>query len=106
MPKPLFIWQDKTLIQINPEEIACLSTEKNYTRIFMTDDSYFMVRSTLSNAAKKLPPDMFIKIHRSYVVSLRHISSIFKDHVLVFSHPVPVARQYYQSLLKRVSIIR
>lgn len=106
MSKPLFIWQDKTLIQINPEEIACLSTEKNYTRIFMTDDSHFMVRSTLSNAAKKLPPDMFIKIHRSYVVSLRHINSIFKDHVEVCERPVPVARQYYQSLLKRVSIIR
>ena len=106
MTKPIFVWQDKTLKRLLPEQIAFLATEKNYTRIFMIDESFFMVRATLANATKVLPKDMFIKIHRSFVVSVLHINSIHKDHVEVLGAPVPVARQYYEGLMKRVSVIR
>ena len=106
MTKPIFVWQDKTLKRLLPEQVAFLATEKNYTRIFMIDESFFMVRATLANATKVLPKDMFIKIHRSFVVSVLHINSIHKDHVEVLGAPVPVARQYYEGLMKRVSVIR
>lgn len=106
MTKPIFVWQDRTLKRLLPEQIAFLATEKNYTRIFMVDESFFMVRATLANATKALPKDMFIKIHRSFVVSVLHINSIHKDHVEVLGAPVPVARQYYAGLMKRVSVIR
>lgn len=106
MTKPIFVWHDRTLKRLLPEQIAFLATEKNYTRIFMVDESFFMVRTTLANAKKALPKDMFIKIHRSFVVSVLHINSIHKDHVEVLGAPVPVARQYYAGLMKRVSVIR
>ncbi|MBN8686423.1 MAG: LytTR family transcriptional regulator [Chitinophagales bacterium] len=106
MTKPIFVWQDKTLRRLLPEQIAFLATEKNYTRIFMTDESFFMVRATLASATKALPKELFIKIHRSFVVSVLHINSIHKDHVEVLGAPVPVARQYYAGLMKRVSVIR
>ena len=105
MSKPLFVWREKTLVRILPEQIAFLATEKNYTRIFMIDQSFFMVRATLSGAMKKLPHDMFIRIHRSFVVSTLHLESIHKDHVEVLGEPIPVARQYYQPLLSRLSVI-
>jgi DNA-binding LytR/AlgR family response regulator len=87
MLKPIFIRDDKALRKIHPEEVLCLSTEKNYTRIFLTDDTYYMVRSTLTSALKKLPSDIFIKIHRSYVASLLHIEDIYKDHVIIRGKP-------------------
>lgn len=105
MLKPIFVWQDRSLKRIQPEQIICLSIEKNYIRIFLTDQSELMVRSTLANAMKKLPKELFVKIHRSHVVSLLHIDSIFKDHVLLLGAPVPVARQYYAGLLKRVNVM-
>lgn len=68
--------------------------------------SHFMVRATLANALKFRPSELFIKIHRSFVVSVLYINSIHKDHVEVLGAPVPVARQYYEGLMKRVSVIR
>ena len=65
-----------------------------------------MVRAILDNAMKSLPRELFIKIHLSFVVSVLHINSIHKDHVEVLGAPVPVARQYYEGLMKRVSVIR
>lgn len=105
MLKPLFVWHERSLKRIIPEQIICLSTEKNYTRLYMTDQSVIMLRSTLASAVKKLPKELFVKIHRSHVVSVLHIENIFKDHVLLLGMPVPVARQFYPALLKRVNVI-
>ena len=105
MLKPFFVWQNKALKKINPEDVICLSTEGNYTRIYLADKTFYMVRSTLSGALKKLPPDMFIKIHRSFAASVFHIDSIYKDHLLVGDEPIPIAKQYYKSLIDRLNII-
>jgi len=105
MLKPFFVWQDKMLKKVHPEDVICLFTEKNYTKIFLSDKSYYMVRSTLSNALKKLPDDIFIKTHRSFAVSVLYIDSIYKDHLVVGDEPVPIARQYYKSVRNKLNII-
>ncbi len=105
MQKPFFVREDKMLKKINPDDVICLSTEGNYTRIFLADKTFYMVRSTLSGALKKLPPGIFIKIHRSFVASVFHIDSIYKDHLLVGDEPIPIAKQYYKSLIDRLNII-
>ena len=105
MLKPFFVWQNKMLKKINPEDVICLWTEGNYTKIYLVDKSYYMVRSTLSGALKKLPPDIFIKIHRSFAASVYHIDVINKDHLLVRDEPIPVGKQYYKSLIEKLNII-
>lgn len=105
MQKPFFVWQNKELKKINPEDVICLSTVGNYTRIYLADKTFYMVRSSLSGALKKLPPDVFIKIHRSIVASVYYIDSITKDHLLVGDEPVPIGKQYYKSLIDRLNII-
>jgi len=54
----------------------CLYTERNYTRIYLSDKTYYLVRSSLSRALKKLPPEMFIKIHQSLVAFIYFIDDI------------------------------
>jgi DNA-binding LytR/AlgR family response regulator len=105
MLKPLFVWQNKELKRIDAEEVICLSTEGNYTKIYLADNTFYMVRSSLSTMLKKLPPDIFIKTHRSYVASVYHISTICKDHLVVMDQPIPIAKQHYRSLLAKLNII-
>ena len=105
MLKPFFVWQNKELKRVNPEDVICLSTERNYTRIYLANNTFYLVRSSLSTALKKLPPDMFIKIHRSFVASVYHISSISKDHLVVRDEALPIARQYYAYLLAKLNVI-
>ena len=83
MLKPFFVWQNKVLKRIDPGKVMILSTEGNYTRIFLSDHTYYLVRSSLSGALKRLPPEMFIKIHRSLVASIYFIDHIAKDHLII-----------------------
>ena len=105
MLKPFFIRQNKLLKKIQPEDVIGLSTEGNYTRIFLANKTFYMVRSTLSNALKKLPQDMFIKIHRSIVVSVYYIDDIEKDHLVIDGESLPIGRQFYQSFIDKLNII-
>jgi DNA-binding LytR/AlgR family response regulator len=105
MLKPFFVWQDKELKKINPEDLICLSTEGNYTRIYLANKTFYLVRSSLSATVKKLPPGIFIKIHRSFVASVYHISSIHKEYLVVVDEAIPIAKRYYKSVLAKLNII-
>ena len=105
MLKPFFIWQNKVLKRIDPGDLMCLSTEKNYTKIVLSDKSFYMVRSSLSRAIKKLPPEMFIKIHRSLVASIYFIDDIARDHLVVGGLPIPIGKGFYKKVISQLNIM-
>ena len=105
MLKPFFVWQKRVLKRIDPAQVMCLSIEKNYTKIILSDKTYYLVRSTLSSALKQLPPEMFIKIHRSLVVSVYYIDDIARDHLIIAGESIPIGRQYYLPAMKQLNII-
>lgn len=102
---PFFVWQNKKLKNVDPEDVMCLATEKNYTRIVLSDKSYFLVRSSLSAALKRLPPKMFIQTHRSYAASIFYIDNVARDHLTVKDESIPISRQYYDAVIKQLNII-
>jgi DNA-binding LytR/AlgR family response regulator len=105
MLKPFFVRYEKVLKRIDPEKVICLSTKKNYTYIYLTDKIYYMVRTSLSAAVKKLPPDMFIRIDRSLVVSIYFIDNIARDHLLIAGEPANIGKKYYSTVIKKLNII-
>jgi len=105
MLKPFFVWENRKLKRIDPAEVACLVADKNYTKIWLRDGTEYMVRATLTNALKKLPPDMFIKIHRAAVASVYFMDSISRDHLMAGIHTIPIGKQYYKSLINKLNII-
>jgi DNA-binding LytR/AlgR family response regulator len=104
--KPVFVYQDKVLVKIKPEEIVGLSTEDNYTKIVFSDKSNIMVRSTLASALKKLPSELFIRVHRGIAVSILYIDTIDRDHLTIGTEAVPIAKLYYKSVIDQLNIIK
>lgn len=110
MQKPFFVWQNKELKSVRPEEVVCLAAEGNYTKIHLSDKKTYLVRSTLTGALKKLHPEIFIKVHRGFAVSVLFIDTVARDHlnltvVVDKSKVVPIARQYYQSLIEQLIML-
>lgn len=105
MLTPFFVWQNKVLKSVSPEDVILLETVGNYTKIVLSNKSYYQVRSSLSAALKKLPPDMFIKTHRSYAASIHFIDDVARDHLIVSGEAIPIARQYYKPVINRLNII-
>jgi two-component system LytT family response regulator len=52
----------------------------------------------LNGIIEKLPPDNFVRIHRSYVVNKSKVEGIQKNKVIVQSHELPVGKLYKHAL--------
>ena len=109
MLEPFFIRTDvkkeKVLKRVDPMQVARLRTVKNYTKIFLIDDTVYTVRTSLVNAMKNFPPEMFVKIDRAEVVSIFFIDEIAKDHLIMNGKTVSIARSYYKYVAAGIKII-
>jgi len=105
MLKPFFVWSNKVLKRVNPADVVCLKIVRNYTLIFLSDESYFMVRSTLSGALRKLPPEMFVRVHRSYAVSIYFIDTLERDLLTIGNETIPIGPRYYKQMIKQLNVI-
>ena len=90
--------------RVCPEKIYGISMEGNYTRIHLRGVHY-LVRSTMAAMLKKLPPDIFIKVHRSFVISIYYMNNIDRDHLLIGKDVIPIGKQYYKSLMEQLNVI-
>jgi DNA-binding LytR/AlgR family response regulator len=102
---PFFVWKDKQLVPLSPEDVLYLRAAGNYTEVVMTNNKSFLVRATLFNALKKLPPDLFIKTHRGWAASILHIVNVQKDALTVGKIEIPISRKYYKSVLEQLNVI-
>ena len=102
---PFFIWQDKILKKIDLMTITALKIEENYTKVYFLDGSYSMVRVTMKNALKLLPPDMFIRVSRNHAVSVYYIDEGRMDEIIVQDRSVTVGKGYFDLIKSQLKIL-
>jgi DNA-binding LytR/AlgR family response regulator len=64
-----------------------------------------MVLGCLGRVEPLLPADQFCRIHRSYIVSFRHIEEFTSETVLIAGMNLPIARQYKTAFFEKAQII-
>lgn len=105
--KDVFFRVEGALKRIHLDEILFLETSDNYVKFFALD-YYHMVRVSLDAALEQMKDNRFVRVHRCYAVSLDHVDLVEREYVLFKSTEnlqVPVSKQYYNSMIKRVTII-
>lgn len=60
---------------INVDEINHIEAEGNYLTLH-TNNSKNLYRDTITNIAEKLNPEIFVRIHRSYIVKIENIKEM------------------------------
>ncbi len=83
--------------KIPMHDITYLEAMKDYTKIVTTSKQY-LVLTTLNGITEKLPQDIFIRIHRSYVVNKKKIDAIQKNKINIQSQVLPIGKLYKHSL--------
>jgi len=72
---------------------------QDYTKI-VTPGKHFMTLSPLSCFMEQLPPDQFIRVHRSYVVALRQIRELRHSEVVCGSATIPIGKTYRSGIAR------
>ena len=78
-------------------DILYLEATGNYVT-FVLNDKNILSRSTIAEVAILLPSDKFIRVHRSYLVSVSKIEKVEKHQVTINKFKIPVSEAYSQNL--------
>lgn len=84
-------------VKVLYDDILYLEASGNYVT-FALKEKPVLSRSTFAEALAALPPDKFVRIHRSYVVALSKIDKADRYQVTVGNKLLPVSEAYSQNL--------
>ena len=94
---------------IRQDAIQYVQAQGDYARLH-TDDGSYLVRVPMSDLEQQWAAAGFVRIHRSYLVSLAHVSRLrlgaSSPTVVIGATELPVSRRLLPSLRDRVSASR
>ncbi|TXG35321.1 LytR/AlgR family response regulator transcription factor [Seonamhaeicola maritimus] len=100
----LYVNIDRRLIKIDIPSIYLVEAKGDYIQI-KTEDKNYTVHSTLKKIEDKLPIDLFLKVHRSFIINVKKIIDIEDNSVLIKKDVIPVSRSNRPELMKRLNLL-
>lgn len=98
----VYLKVDKDMKKIFVNEIEYIESWKDYVMVFLTDGKHFMVKQSISAMENLLSEHRFMRIHRSYMISLNKVSGYNGLSVQLNSKEIPVGRLYKQNVIERL----
>ena len=95
---------DRRLIKIEMASVNIVEAKGDYIHI-KTDGKNYIVHSTLKKIEDKLPKDLFLKVHRSFIINTKKIIDIEDNSVLIAKDVIPVSRANRPELMKRLNLL-
>jgi len=100
----LYINIDRRLIKLKYKEILIIEAKGDYINVITEGDNY-MVHTTLKKIKAKLPEDLFLQIHRSYIINFSKIVDIEDNSVLIEKNVIPISRSNRPELMRRLNLL-
>lgn len=92
----LFIKTEYKIVKVNLEDIMYIEGLKDYIRFVTTQDQLLTLQS-MKSMEETLAPHRFIRVHKSYIVSLRHIEAIERNKIKIKDKWIPIGNTYRDS---------
>ena len=90
-----------SLVKIS--DIVYLESEGEYVRMHLADGTTITTLFRLKNMEAALPSEMFMRVHRSYIVNLQRIRSYVKGRVFISdSEYVPIGENYREAFQRYI----
>ena len=99
LPSYFFINVDYSLVKVVFADIMWIEGLKDYLKIYLKSTSKPLVaRLTMKAIEEQLPASMFIRVHKSFIVSKEYITALRKNSVFINDIEIPVGDNYKESI--------
>jgi len=100
----VFIKSGPQTYRVKVSEILYLEKNGNYITVHLKDGN-ILIRENMGDIFDLVPAADFIRVHKSYVVGIRHISMIEVHQLIVNGEKIPIGSTYRDSLRDRLGIV-
>ena len=90
---------DRKMVKVFLSEILYIESMKDYVKV-ITSQSTIITKQSISSVEAMLPERLFVRTHRSYIVSLRKIRSFTNELIEVSNVSIPVGKLYRNGVMK------
>lgn len=98
-----FVNAEYSLVKIRYADILYIEGLKDYIKIYLSTQSRPVItRMTMKSIEEKFATMPFMRIHKSYIVSLNKIESIRNLKITIGTHLIPVSEQFSEDLMRRI----
>lgn len=101
----IYVNINKKLVKIIIDDINIVEAKGDYVLIKLESGGNLIVHSTLKKIKEKLPDDMFVQVHRSFVINIKKIVDIEESTIVVNRDVIPISRGNKANLLEKLNII-
>lgn len=97
----VYVKVDKKLVKIYHDQILFIESVGDYIKIVCKGES-FISNGTLKGFTSELPNDQFLRVHRSYTISIQRVTALEGNTVEIGENKIPVGRQYISVTKSRI----
>jgi len=93
-----FINADYSLVKIDFADILYIEGLRDYIKIHLKSTRPIITRMNVGTIEDQLPVSRFIRIHKSYIISVDQVTAIRKNSVFLGELEVPVSHSYREAI--------
>ena len=97
----IFVRSNSKFFRVNFSEIIYIQGMRDYLKIY-TPDYALVTHQTMNELEKTLPSRHFIRVHKSYIISLKHIRSIYGNTIELDKATIPIGINYKESIMTMI----
>ncbi|MBB6464038.1 LytR/AlgR family response regulator transcription factor [Flammeovirga kamogawensis] len=98
-----FVKGDQKIHKLFTKDIFYIEGLKEYVSFFVKDKQRIISLNSLTKLERELEKYQFIRVHRSYIVNLNHVTA-FETHALwIDDKEIPIGKTYRESVKKKIN---
>lgn len=100
----MFVRAEYENVKMNFADILFIEGLKDYVKIYTTDNKFTLTLISLIKLENLLSSKGFSRIHRSYIINIKHVKSIQKNKVLISDKRIPISESYKNAFFERINL--
>lgn len=96
----LFLKVEFRWVKVFLNDILYVEGVKDYVKVHLEGGKNIMSLNTMKNMEEKLPSTQFMRVNRSYIISLSKISAITKTSVQINDMNIPVGESHKEAFVR------
>ncbi|WP_125722716.1 LytR/AlgR family response regulator transcription factor [Flavobacterium ustbae] len=100
----MFVRAEYENVKLNFADILFIEGLKDYVKIYTTDNKFTLTLISLIKLENLLSSKGFARIHRSYIINIKHVKSIQKNKVLISDKRIPISESYKNTFFEKINL--
>ena len=100
----IFVKSNSRLVKVRTKDIYFIEALKDYV-VINTSNARYTIHSTMKDIERKLSPNEFVRVHRSFIVRIDKITDIEPPNLMLEDEkkPIPIGGSYKDELTKKIN---